>query len=260
MLRLHGNSAASSLLTTMAIIQGGLPARLSYADERRFTFVYEATTIPAGAVEYEQWFTWGTAKDSDPRFDRFDFRHELEIGLSDNLQMGLYLSDWRSQRGDSVDDGVQWRDAAVELKYNLTDPTSSAIGSALYSEVKVGDRLAELEGKIILQKNIGGWIIAWNGTVEAEWEGRHFEEDNGKFEQSLGVSYEVSPKLLVGAELLHEIEYEGWSTWGDHTVYMGPNVSYRTKDWWITAAPLAQVSDVSTEPDFQVRILFGFDF
>ena len=27
------------------------------AGERRFTFVYEAPTLPQGAVEYEQWIT-----------------------------------------------------------------------------------------------------------------------------------------------------------------------------------------------------------
>lgn len=254
----HRSSPSFCLLATLAGL--GFIVGAARADERRFTFVYEATTIPAGALEYEQWVTWATDKDSDPHFDRFDIRHEIEIGLTNRLQMGLYLSDWRLQRGDSVDDGAKWRNVAVELKYNLTDPTADVLGSALYGEIKIGDELFELEGKIILQKNIGQWVVAWNGTIEAEWEGEDFGEDNGKFEQSLGASYQIMPSLTAGAEILHEIEYHDWSDWGDHAVYVGPNVSYRTADWWITATPLFQVSDVSSEPDFQVRVLFGFDF
>jgi len=247
-------------ITICATAVGSISPSRTQADERRFSFVYEATTIPAGALEYEQWLTWSTDPASDPHFDRFDLRHELEIGLTSNLQMGLYLSDWRLQRGDTVDDGAEWRNVAVELKYKLTDPSTDAFGSALYGEIKIGDELAELEGKIILQKNIGKWVFAWNGTIEAEWEGEDFTENNGKFEQSLGASYQISPHLTTGVEMLHEVEYGDWSHWGDHSVYLGPNLSYRTADWWITATPLLQVTDVDSEPDLQVRVLFGFDF
>src|SRR5687768_446888 len=76
------------------------------AGERRFTYVYEATTMTPGHLEYEQWLTWKTHSDNDPEFDRFDFRHELEFGLTDRLQLGLYLSDWRIQDGEGVDDGT----------------------------------------------------------------------------------------------------------------------------------------------------------
>ncbi|MCI0631255.1 MAG: hypothetical protein L0Y44_11450 [Phycisphaerales bacterium] len=230
------------------------------ADERRFTYVYEATTMTPGHFEYEQWVTWKTHKDDDPDFDRFDFRHELEFGVTNDLQLGLYLSDWRVQDGQSVDDGTAWRNVAAELIYGLTDPVTDPLGSALYGEIKIGDELLELEAKIILQKNIGKWVFAWNGTIEAEWEGERFDEDTGTFEQTLGGSYQFSPSLLVGFEGLHEVEYEDWSQWGDHAVYLGPNASYRANAWWLTVTPLVQVTDVDSEPDFQVRMIFGFDF
>lgn len=232
----------------------------AHAGERRFTYVYEASPNPPGLMEYEQWITWKTHKDDDPDFDRFDFRHELEFGLTDDLQVGLYLSDWRIQDGQSVDDGAEWRNVAIELLYGLTDPVTSPLGSALYGEIKLGDELLVLEAKLILQKNIGQWVFAWNGTLEAEWEGERFNEDVGVFKQTLGGSYQFSPSLLAGFEALHEIEYDDWSNWGDHAVYLGPNVSYRTADWWVTVTPLAQVTDVNSEPDFQVRMILGFEF
>jgi len=234
-------------------------AQIADASERRFAYVYEATTQPKGAVEYEQWVTWKTDKADDSSFNRFDIRHELEFGLTDHLQLGIYLSDWRHQQSDSGSK-TEWRDFAAELIYNLSDPVEDAIGSALYGEVKVGDEFLELEGKILLQKNVGKWALAWNGTIEAEWEGDSYSQDKGAFEQTLGASYQFNPKFLVGAELLHEIEFDDWSETGDDVVYLGPNVSFRTGTWWLTIAPLFQVTSIDGEPDFQTRFLLGFDF
>ncbi len=231
------------------------------ASERRFTYIYEADTQPVGEIEYEQWVTWKTDKDSDSKFDRIEFRHEIEFGLTDNLQIGIYLSDWRYQDGRSVsDDGTEWRNAAVELIYNVADPVTDPFGLALYGEVKLGDELLELEAKLIVQKNIGKWVLAWNGTIEAEWEGSRYDEDKAELAQTFGASYQISPALLIGAEVLHEIEYDDWSQWGDHVVYAGPNVSVRTESWWLTITPLVQLTDVNSEPNFQVRAILGFHF
>jgi hypothetical protein len=254
------NAATRALFLAAAMLIPTAADPTALAGERRFTFVYEATTLPAGSAEYEQWITWKTDKDVDPDFDRIDFRHELEFGVTDHLQLALYVSDWRYQDGDSVGDGVEWRDAAVEVIYNLTDPVTEPFGLALYGELKLGDELLEIEGKLIVQKEIGKWVLAWNGTVEAEWEGPDLAEDKGKFEQTFGASYQFSPKLLGGFELVHEIEYEDWSDWGDPVLYLGPNFSYRPGQWWTTITALTQVTDVDAEPDFQLRLIFGFDF
>jgi len=235
------------------------PAPVS-AGERRFTFVYEAVTLSQGAIEFEQWITWKTDKDTDSDFYSIDFRHEIEFGITDRLQLGLYLSDWRYQSGSSVDDGTEWRNAAIEVIYNLSDPATESIGFAVYGEIKLGDEQLELEGKIIAQKNIGKWVFAYNATIEAEWEGSNYSEDKGEFQQTFGGSYQFSPKFLAGFEVLHEIEYDDWDTWGDHLLYAGPNFSYLSDQWWVTITPLVQLTDVAEEPNFQLRLLFGIDF
>jgi hypothetical protein len=229
--------------------------------ERKFTYVYETTTQAPGTLEYEQWVTWKTNKGTDSSFDRVDFRHEIEIGLTDRLQLGIYVADWRYQSGRSVeDDGAEFRNSAVELIYNLTDPTLDPFGSALYGEFKFGSELLELEGKLLLEKNLGSWTIAYNATIEAEWEGERYDEDKGKFEQSAGVSFQVSPRLTLGAELVHEVEFPDWGSADDHVLYLGPNASFRTNTWWVTVTPLFQVTSVDSEVDYQLRLLFGFDF
>lgn len=250
---------AVSVLLMIAAMMIATPA--AEAGARRFTYVYETTTQPKGAWEYEQWITWKTHKDSDPDFDRFDFRHEIEYGVTDRFQLALY-ADWRYQDGASVDDdGADWRDIAVEAIYRLMDPTADKFGLAIYGEVKVGDELFELEGKLLLQKNVDNVVFAYNAIIEAEWEGPGYDEEKkGKFEQAAGVSYQINPSIMVGAELLHEIEFEEWKHTGEHVVYAGPNASYRHGRWWVTVTPLFQLTSVAGEPDYQTRMIFGVDF
>jgi hypothetical protein len=147
--------------------------------------------------------------------------------------------------------------------YNMTNPTTDLLGSALYGEIQLGHRKFELEGKIILQKNVGRWVFAYNATLEAEWEGDsswHFDERKGVIEQTAGASYQFSPRFLVGAEILHEVEFEDWSEAEDHVLYAGPDASWRTGNFWVTLTPLVQLTSLSSEPDFQTRLIFGFDF
>lgn len=231
-----------------------------HAGERRFTYVYEATTLQKGEWEFEQWVTWKTAKETNRDFDRFDIRHEVEFGVTDNFQLGFYLSDWRYEETRSEGKhGGDWRNVAVEAIWNLTDPTTDPVGLALYGEVKIGDELLELEGKLIAQKNFGKLTLAYNAIIEAEWEGSHYDEDNGKLEQTAGLSYQFSPRFLAGFELLHEMEMPDWrGVRGKSSLYLGPNFSYRTLKWWATLTPLFQISDVENEPDFQMRLIVGF--
>ena len=239
----------------------GLICTATHASERRFTYVYESTTQPKGTVEYEQWVTWKTDKDSDPKYDRFDFRHEIEFGITDNFQVAIYVADWRYQDGRSVaNNGAEVRNSAIELIYSLSDPIEDNLGLALYGELQFGDEKLEIEGKLIVQKNIGKWVLAWNGIAEAEWEGERYDEDKGKLAQVFGASYQFSPKFTAGFELVHEIEYEDFSEWGDHAVFLGPNASFRTPNWWVTVTPLFQITDLAGEPNFQARFIFGFDF
>lgn len=244
----------------VVLILCSAPSVLS-AKERRFTYVYESTTMPKGDWEYEQWVTWKTDKQDDSTYDRLEFRHEFEWGITDRLQLAIYAGDWRYTSGKSVnDDGTEFRDVAFEVIYSLTDPVTDPIGAALYGEVKIGDELFEIEGKLLLQKNIGKWVLAWNLTLEAEWEGEEYNELKGAFAQSAGVSYQFSPQLSAGAELVHEIEFPGWGNHaGEPVLYFGPNVSYRGKGWWVTVTPLAQLTDVGGEPNFQMRLLIGVD-
>ena len=245
-------------LLILCLLASALPA-LSYAGARRFTYVYEATTAAPGTFELESWVTWKTERADDSRFRQFDFRHEIEFGLTDRLQMAIYVADWSYRRGNSFgSEGSVYTGSAVELLYNLTNPATSSLGSAVYAELKVGDELVGLESKIILQKNLGLLVLAYNATLEAEWEGENLDERKGEFQQTLGASYEVRPQILVGAELLHEIGFPEWQEAEKSVVYAGPNISARAGNWWATATGLAQLTGRRGEADFQLRTIVGY--
>jgi hypothetical protein len=229
------------------------------AGDRRFTYTYEATTSPKGQIEFEQWVTWKGVRSAAGDENAFEFRHELEFGITDHLQLGLYLSDW-SLKNSGGHTEANWSNVAGEVIWNLTNPTTDLLGSALYGELKVGDEVVALEGKIILQKNIGRWIFAYNATIEAEWEGRQFDEQVGEFKGTAGISYQISPKFSLGAELYHEVEFENWEHAGDHAFYIGPNMSVRSGKWFATATVLFQTTGISSEPDIQSRVIFGVNF
>lgn len=233
-----------------------LPALSSLGGARHFTFLYEATTSAPGSLELENWITWQHAT-GPGRFDQVDFRHELEYGVTDKFQASIYLTDW-FYGSDPEHSGFTYSDTAIELIYNLTNPVVDPLGLSIYGELRVGDRLIELESKLIAQKNFGPLILAYNATLESVWKGNDLSEREGELQQALGASYEISPRISVGIELLHEFIFPDWRDEERlRNVFIGPNASYRHGNWFVTVTALAQATDTPGEADFQVRTIFG---
>ncbi len=231
------------------------------ASGRRLAFTLEATVEHKGEIEYEQHVTWKSDKDLDSSFNEFAFRHELEFGITDRFQMAIYFFDWRVRSGDSVsDDGFDYQQSGIELKYMLLDPRTDVIGFTPYFEVLAGEELLKLEGKLILQKNLESWIFAYNFVLESEWKGSGLGESNGEIKNLLGVSYKFADDWFAGFEFQHEIEIEGWSEWSDHSFYVGPNLTYKTGRVFVTLTPLIQVSSQSGEPNLMARTIVGYEF
>lgn len=251
--------AARIALAGMALFVWFSGARNGEASNRRFTYLYEAKTQPKGRLEFEQGVTEKAGNPHGSSSRQYDFRHELEYGISDHLQVGLYVADWRYREGGGVDGGAEYLDTGLEWICQLSDPTADPLGVALYQETKVGDELLALEAKLILQKNVGPLSIAYNVALEAEWEGPDYKEKNGEFQQALGASWEFAPSFSAGAEVLHELVFEEWKDSQDSVLYAGPNASYHSQRWWITVTPMLQVTGVKTEPDFQARLLLGVE-
>jgi len=230
-----------------------LPVMCVFGGVRHFTFLYEAPTSPPGSIEIENTVTWAHGANWNDVF----IREELEIGITDRFQLGIYPLDWSHH----TDRAFQYNGGAVELIYNLTNPVIDPVGISLYQEISVARQHFESESKLIAQKNFGRWIFDYNVTLEAEWESKGLEEQNGELQQALGASYEISPRLSVGIEFLHEFVFPDWRDDGKiRNIFVGPNASYRRNQWFMTVTALAQATDTPGEADFQLRTIFGIGF
>jgi hypothetical protein len=231
-----------------------LPPSICFAGARHFTFVYEAPTSPPGSIESEN---WATTRFSDGLTGIF-FRNELEFGIAEHFQASIYLANWDYPR-TRADRGVHYESSSLELIYNLANPVADPMGISLYQEISAGRRLFESETKLIAQKNFGPLVVAYNLTLEAEWEEEGLRERNGEIQQALGASYELSPRVSIGAEMLHEILLPAWHlSEAENNFFIGPNVSYRGDRWFATITALVQTTRTEGESDYQVRLIFGF--
>jgi hypothetical protein len=236
---------------TLSVLLLALPAICAFAGMRHFTFLYEAPTSAPGSIELENTITWAHGSGWNDVF----VREELEIGITDRLQLGIYPLDWSHHSHG----GFDYNGGALEVIYNLSNPVVDPVGLSLYQEISVARQHFESESKLIAQKNFGRWILDYNATLEAEWESKGLEEQSGELQQALGASYEISPSLSVGVEFLHEFVFPDWSDTVTN-IFVGPNVSYRRHEWFVTVTALAQATDTSDEPDFQLRTIFGIGF
>jgi hypothetical protein len=221
---------------------------------RHFGYLYEAPTTPPGIFELEN---YATARFGQRGFDEADFRHELEFGITDRLQASIYFGNWSYVRtGDKR--GAHYDSASLETIYNFSNPAGDPIGISVYQEVSAGRPVIESETKLIAQKNFGPLILAYNFTLEAKWNGEGLGERAGELQQAFGASYELAPRLCVGAEMLYEIVLPDWQyAKSDNNFFVGPNFSYRGNRWFATVTGLVQVTDTAGEPDHQVRLIFG---
>jgi hypothetical protein len=248
------------LLATLTFIV--CPSAPVSATERHFTFTYEVTTADKGELEMENWVTWlfHHGHEGEANTHEFDLRHEFEYGITDRLQASLYFADWHIIDHPGGNDRVQFDDAALEVIYRLSRPGSDFLGAAVYGEIRVGPELVELEGKLLLQKNFGKWIAAYNATLEGRWVGEHLEERDGEFAQTAAVSYEINPRFTVGAEALHEIDIPNWNKAEKSVVWVGPNTSIRFGHWYMALTALVRLGDNRDEPQVQTRLITGFEF
>jgi hypothetical protein len=225
-----------------------------FAGARHFTFIYEAPTALPGSFEIENYATTRFTNG----FTEGAFRHELEIGIAEHFQASIYFANWDYTRSGE-NRGGHYDSSSLELIYNLTNPVTDPVGVSLYHEISAGRRAFESETKLIAQKNFGPLILAYNLTLEAEWEGKGLREHNGEIQQVFGASYEISPRVAVGAEMLHEILLPSWrSAEAENNFFLGPNASYRGDRWFATVTALTQTTRTEGEPHYQVRLIFGF--
>lgn len=220
------------------------------ANDRKFTYVYETSVLPVGAREIEIWNTFRTNRGYFYR--ALDQRIEFELGVGNNLMSALYLnaSSVLANSNGSGGGGPSTSSSSVsisnEWKYKMFDRVADPIGVGLYGEATLGLDQIGFEGKLLLDKQIGKWLIAFNAVAENEWKselllGETRTSSELTAEINLGIAYAPHPQWSIGLEARnHNIIAEG--EWEHSALFAGPVVSYSSDSWWATLTVLPQVT------------------
>lgn len=251
-------------------------ASVASADERKFTYSYEAKTLPKGTWEFEQWATMKMEKEAGD-FNRLDLREEFEYGFTDRLTAAFYLNTrYQATRGvpglenehfyelDSVSNA--WR-------YKISDPSADLVGIALYGEVTAAPGAYDLEAKLLLSKHVGPFTLAYNFIYEAELERDAGESPEWRWahvvQNTAGISYSLPflERAAVGVEARSEMHFARSLTGDSNSAYyVGPNVHYAAGAWWATLTFLRQINvngldfQDSGYTKYEVRLIFGINF
>ena len=256
-------------LATIGTLTG---ARRAAAAERHFGFSYESSSLRSGQAELQPWSTARMGRAD--YYNRIDARLGFELGLLKNLQAGLFWNGWTITRdlripGAALKSRLSDRELSsfsVQLKYKLSDPIADALGSALFVEGSTGPQQASFEGRLILDEQLGSFLLAANligGLVEL-WELR--SSTLGSFGATLAAGYYVTPSLVTSLEVRNE---NGFSGQLDRSVlYLGPTVSFVSTRYWLTLAVQPQLVafkgataghnlDLSQNEYLQTRLMLG---
>lgn len=262
------------LFSVLAVILTGYTN--TRANERRFTYLYESLVLTRGARELEIWNTYRANRGYYYR--RLDQRIEFEFGLGNNLMSALYLnSSWRLQDENGAaagGDAVPSQEVSIssEWKYKVLDRVANPVGLGLYGEATVGLNGVELEGKLLMDKQVGNLLLAFNGVFEHEWEtelenGISNTEKEANLEFDLGASYMLSGSFSLGLECrntntLKKGEVE------NSVLFAGPVLAYSDENWWAALTVMPQVTafkgatngnlSLNDHERVETRLLFSF--
>ena len=249
------------------------------ADERRFTYVYEPETLPAGAMEFENWVTLRTQRTKDvgqENYNRWDLRQELEYGVTDRYTVALYLNEKaESYRDTATGEDVSemsWKGISIENRFNVLNPAEKPIGLTLYLEGRYSGEEAEVEEKLIFGQRHGDWKWAFNLIHATEWED-NLNEIEGEIGASLGLARDLGKNWSLGLEAQNVTLLPGYEEVESSAVFVGPVLGFRQDKWWaaLTVAPQVYGWDKDNTDgnsslslnDFErvnIRLLIGINF
>jgi hypothetical protein len=233
-----------------------------------FGWIYTLDLQPKGSLEFEQRLQLNQQQAAGT-YEAWTARTELEYGLTNDLQIAGYINSYYTNAsqnytnpeacGDSAsctagygvpeshDPDSPYRKSGIEggsleAIYRITNPVTSPVGVGLYLEPTIGRSRNEIAARLLLQSNFIDDRLILAGNVVVANEQLKFV-GNGNVPESmldilLGASYRFAPKWSAGVEARFHNDYSSYNLQNkvQQATFVGPNVHYATKDWWVTGA------------------------
>jgi hypothetical protein len=229
-------------------------ASAASANPRPLPFTYQHEQIASGAAELEQYvdLTPSRARDASSGtplwYGLTQFATEFEYGLTDRLELGLYVTyaPAASNGFTDIPRAMDGNGMKQRLRFKLAETGQWPIDVSLYGEAVENEREFELEAKVILQRRLGlARIIAnLSGEREFYYDGKHDIVLN----PSAGLTFELSPTVQPGIEWWMRAEYpeEGnvprTFVLGPHH-YLGPTLLLQFGALWWTTGVYLRLND-----------------
>jgi len=263
------------LFSWALLLASALYFSLAQAGEGNFGWIYTLDLQPKGKLEFEQKLQMNNGQAAGS-YQTWYSRSELEYGITDDLQIAGYLNAYKVSAknnylnpdvcgdntpctaGSGVPQSVTNSGAtsysktgldggSLEAIYRITDPITSPVGIGVYFEPTLGRNANALEYRLLMQSNFidDRLILAANVVAEQEQlKSNGFLLQESMLDLLVGASYRFMPKLSAGVEARFHNDFYGymWQSPTQNAIFVGPNIHYAEKDWWVTAAWRAQLS------------------
>jgi hypothetical protein len=211
-----------------------------------FTYVYE--TLPKGSLELEQYADYTPIKVLGPdgatgvRYGASQFQTEFEYGITDRLELGLYITIAPTAAGAVTNVPALTEGTGIKerLRLRLAEEGQWPVDVGLYGELVENERELELEAKVILQRRIGDLRIVANLWGEREYENFSIHQGDWVINPTLGLTYQVTPVFHPGVEGWMRAEYPDSNPHPrpfnlGPQVYVGPTMMFDFGNlWWST--------------------------
>jgi len=262
--------AAATLLATV----GALTTR-AHANPKVLPFSYGTGTVAPGHLEIEQYVDVVPVRVARELADgtseavttpRYVLQTELEIGVTDRLELGFYTMFRQNASADAP--VLHFAGLKQRGRYRVSDPTWP-IGVGLYLEIAELSDEIELEQKILLDKRLGRVTVQANLWIEQEWYWIA-KETKYLYNPTLGAAYEVNPALTVGAEYWVRGRFDapaaatGDDDAGGARHFLGPTVMLQKGEYWLSAGAYARLDALGAAAvvgdaygKAYVRVIFG---
>ena len=267
--------SAGKLLAPTLLLASVFYLPVSQAGEGNFGWIYTLDLQPKGKVEFEERLQMNNGQAAGS-YQTWYSRTELEYGVTDDFQIAGYLNAYKvtaknnylnpdvcgdntpCTAGSGVPQSVTDSGASsysktgldggsLEAIYRITDPITSPVGIGVYFEPTLGRNANALEYRLLMQSNFidDRLILAANVVAEQEQlKSNGFLLQESMLDLLVRASYRFMPKLSAGIEARFHNDFYGymWQSPTQTAIFVGPNIHYAEKDWWVTAAWRAQLS------------------
>jgi hypothetical protein len=179
---------------------------IASANPRPLPFSYPYETLPSGKFEIEQYADLVPVRVERENLDgtldgvfgvRSILQTELEFGITDRLEFGWYFAFRQGATSDTP--FLRFSGVKQRLRYRVAEAGELPVDVGLYLEIAEFHDEFEVEEKVLLSRRFGAITAVVNLWVEQEY---YFQTGDTKyiFNPTAGVSYELSPRFIMGLE------------------------------------------------------------